>query len=182
MDILKQKKNIRLQIKQAKQQLSAVEITAQSENIWTKLEQIPEFKAARNVLCYWSLPFEVETHQFIIRNYKHKTFYLSKVVGRQLTLHKFIGVDSLKRSSYGIMEPEGYTLDNLELIDFAIVPGIAFTINGQRLGRGGGYYDSLLPQLTNALKVGVGFNFQLLKEVACEAHDFIIDKIIIADK
>lgn len=182
MDILNRKKNIRLQIKQAKQQLSAAEITAQSKNVWTKLEQLAEFKAAKNVLCYWSFPFEIESHEFILRTYGHKNIYLPKVVGRHLTLHKFIGANYLKRSSYGIMEPEGHTLNSLMEIDFAIVPGVAFTRQGERLGRGGGYYDGLLPNLTNAFKVGVGFSLQLLNEVPCEAHDFILDKVIIADK
>lgn len=181
MDVLNDKKNIRLQIKQAKQQLTAEEITAQSENVWTKLEQLPEFIAAKNVLCYWSVPFELETHAFILRTYEHKNIYLPKVIGRHLTLHQFIGADYLQRSSYGIMEPEGHQLNHLEMIDFAIVPGVGFTCKGERLGRGGGYYDSLLPKLSNALKVGVGFNLQLLKDVPCEVHDVLLDKIIIAD-
>ncbi len=182
MNVLNHKKNIRLQIKQAKQQLSAAEITEQSENVWTKLEQLPEFKAAKNVLCYWSFPFEIETHQFILRTYEHKNIYLPKVVGRHLTLHKFNGVDCLLRGSYGIMEPIGNELINLELLDFAIVPGVAFTDNGKRLGRGGGYYDGLMPKLTKALKVGVGFKLQLLEDVPCELHDVLLDKIIIANK
>lgn len=181
MDISNHKNNIRLQIKRATKLLSETEINAQSENVWRQLEALAEFKAAKNVLCYWSFPLEIKTHQFILRNYKNKNIYLPKVVGRDLTLHKFSGVDCLKQSSFGIMEPEGSILTNLDMIEFAIVPGVAFASDGARLGRGGGYYDGLLPKLTNALKVGVGLNLQLLKEIPHQPHDFSLDKIIIAD-
>ncbi|SMO68800.1 5-formyltetrahydrofolate cyclo-ligase [Saccharicrinis carchari] len=182
MGILNQKKNIRARIIQAKLQLTATAIAKQSDNVRLQLEQLPQFKAAKNILCYWSLPYEIITHEFILRNHIHKNIYLPKVKGRHLTIHKFIGASSMQAGNFGIMEPVSNVLTNLDLIDFAIVPGIAFTNNGHRLGRGGGYYDKVLPKLTNAYIVGVGFDLQLLKEIPCEAHDFILDKIVIAGK
>jgi 5-formyltetrahydrofolate cyclo-ligase len=67
-------------------------------------------------------------------------------------------------------------------LDLLLVPGLAFTKDGKRLGRGKGYYDSyltrmkakgLLPQT-----VALAFSFQVCKEVPTSDDDFIIDKVL----
>ena len=58
-----------------------------------------------------------------------------------------------------------------------MVPAIAYDRNGNRVGRGKGYYDRLLAD-TRALKVGVGYDFQLVDEVDAETHDIPVDMVI----
>jgi 5-formyltetrahydrofolate cyclo-ligase len=63
-----------------------------------------------------------------------------------------------------------------EEIRSILVPGLAFTRQGHRLGRGGGFYDrylALLPAAT--LKVGVCFAVQLVEALPCEPHDQLMD-------
>ena len=63
-------------------------------------------------------------------------------------------------------------------IDFIVVPGVAFDAKGNRLGRGKGYYDRLLPRIPSAYKAGICFPFQLVEEVPAESFDVRMDIII----
>ena len=63
--------------------------------------------------------------------------------------------------------------------DLVLVPGLAFTRAGHRLGRGGGFYDRLLAgRAKDALKVGICFSLQLLETIPTEAHDAVLDAVI----
>lgn len=81
-------------------------------------------------------------------------------------------------SSYGIEEPVGEAFTDYTSIDLIIVPGVAFDCKGNRLGRGKGFYDRLLPQISSAYKVGICFPYQLVKEVPAEVFDIRMDEII----
>ena len=58
-----------------------------------------------------------------------------------------------------------------------IVPGVGFTKFGDRLGRGGGYYDALLKENSEALKIGICHDFQLVDELPIEEHDIAMDYV-----
>lgn len=63
--------------------------------------------------------------------------------------------------------------------DFVLVPGLAFSRDGHRLGRGGGFYDRLLAgRARHAVKVGVCFSLQLHDRIPTEAHDVTLDAVI----
>ncbi len=80
---------------------------------------------------------------------------------------------------YGIHEPAA-SAEAIEVgqLQGLLVPGLAFNKNGNRLGRGQGYYDKAL-QNFSGLKVGICFDFQLSKEtLPTEAHDIRVDYLI----
>jgi len=63
--------------------------------------------------------------------------------------------------------------------DVVIVPGVAFTTTGDRLGQGGGWYDRFLPGLPKCTEViGVCFAEQLLKTLPIEAHDVVVHRVV----
>ena len=80
--------------------------------------------------------------------------------------------------AYGILEPTGNIFPSLENIDLVIVPGMAFNRQGDRLGRGKGYYDKILKEASAAWKIGVCFDFQLVEELPVEAHDVRMDCVM----
>jgi 5-formyltetrahydrofolate cyclo-ligase len=66
-----------------------------------------------------------------------------------------------------------------EAMDLILVPGLAFSQDRHRLGRGGGFFDRLLAgRAKQAFKLGVCFSFQLLDSVPTEAHDIVMDAIV----
>lgn len=69
-----------------------------------------------------------------------------------------------------------------EEIDLVLVPGLAFTRDGRRLGRGGGFYDRYLASLpAGAMKLGVCFQCQLVESLPLEAHDQPVHAIVTED-
>ena len=64
-------------------------------------------------------------------------------------------------------------------IDLVLVPGLAFDAHGRRLGRGGGFYDRFLPTLRpGAMRVGVGFDAQILPEVPADERDIRMSLVL----
>ncbi len=63
--------------------------------------------------------------------------------------------------------------------DLILVPGVAFSPDGHRLGRGGGFYDRLLAgRARAAFKIGICFRLQLRTSLPCEPHDVLLDAVI----
>lgn len=121
---------------------------------------------------------EVQTHSFIEKWSKQKEIILPVVTGDILELRLYTGSADLQTGAYGIAEPTGALFTDYATIDLAVIPGVAFDLSGHRLGRGKGYYDKLLPQLTTAVKAGLCFPFQVVKEVPTEPFDIPMDIII----
>ena len=80
--------------------------------------------------------------------------------------------------AYNIMEPVGEVFTDYAQIDLAVIPGVAFDRQLNRMGRGKGFYDRLLPQLGDAYKIGICFDFQLVESIECEEHDIRMDEVI----
>jgi len=122
---------------------------------------------------------EVHTHDFIKKWAKDKDIILPVVNGDKLHLKRFTGTQAmLTGEKYGIQEPDGEEYTDFNAIDLVIVPGVAFDKAKNRMGRGKGYYDGLLPKL-KAYKIALCFNFQMVDEVPTELHDIKMDEIII---
>jgi 5-formyltetrahydrofolate cyclo-ligase len=85
----------------------------------------------------------------------------------------------LVTSDYGIREPIHSPPWPIDKIDFLVVPGMAFDEHGNRLGRGGGYYDRFLAQPgLRAFKCGLAFEEQLIPSVPMHKHDVPVDAIV----
>ena len=129
-------------------------------------------------MLYHSLKDEVDTHEFIRKWSRLKRILLPVVVGDDLELRVYTGPDDLAIGAYGIEEPTGSRFTDYAAIGFIAVPGVAFDRNGNRLGRGKGYYDRLLPRIPAAYKAGICFPYQLVEEVPAEPFDIRMDEII----
>lgn len=150
----------------------------QSAEILAALEAHPAFRAASTVLLYHSLKDEVDTHEFIRKWSRKKRILLPVVVGDDLELRIYTRPEDMTIGAYGIDEPTGELFTDYAAIDFIAVPGVAFDRSGNRLGRGKGYYDRLLPRIPSAYKAGICFPFQLVEEVPAEAFDIRMDEVI----
>lgn len=96
-----------------------------------------------------------------------------------MVLRRYTGKSDLKEGAFGIMEPCGEVFADYQAIDLAIIPGMAFDRQGNRLGRGKGYYDRFLPLLLPYIYIiGVCFPFQLLDDIPTEEHDIKMDTVL----
>lgn len=89
--------------------------------------------------------------------------------------------DSVEQGQFGILEPKqdsGESFDpTLAPSTVVLVPGLAFDFEGNRLGRGKGYYDRFLASehMAQSLKIGVCWSLQIVKQVPSESHDVSMD-------
>lgn len=174
-----QKQALRKEIKQQKQQLADEQKDKASNAVFKTIEAMDAFQQCNRILCYWSLSDELATQAFVNKWYQQKNIYLPVVNGQRVDLIRYTGIENMKNGSFGILEPIGNKLSELQTIELAVIPGVAFTAEGNRMGRGGGYYDRLLPLLSNAFKVGVGYQLQQRDSIPIEAHDIQLDKVVL---
>lgn len=173
-----EKKRIRREIRGLKKAVSLEEKTNRSKAILDKVERLPEFASAKTVMLYWAMVDEVQTSDFVIKWAESKRVILPCVNGNDLDLRVFRGKEDLiAGENFGIPEPSGELFTAYNEIDLILVPGVAFDVENNRMGRGKAYYDKLLSSL-KAFKLGVCFDFQLLASVPTDEHDIKMDKII----
>ena len=162
---------------------SATDVRVKSAAIWERLSVLREFAGAMRPLVYISKGPEVSTHGLIRqllamgRKVNVPWFDAAKERYRASELHNFD--TDLVTGRFGILEPkpEAIRQASAEQIDVALTPGLAFDETGNRLGRGMGYFDRLLQEISGA-RIALAFDFQLLGEVPTEAHDSRMDFIV----
>lgn len=170
------KNEIRQEIKRLKGCLTDDEKIRSAISVFEKIEATDSFHHASNILLYNSLPDELSTKGAIRKWNKIKNIFLPRVNGNELEVLPY-DVSMIERGSFNIDEPIGESLSDISVIDLIIVPAIAYDQNGNRIGRGKGYYDRLL-QKVSVLKIGVGYDFQLITHIASEPHDIPVDIIV----
>lgn len=170
------KKTLRQQIRQLKKLYTPEQLAAQSEIIMGKMAQHPDFIQAKTVMLYASLADEVQTLAFIRRWVSKKNIILPTVVGNDIVPVAVTRDSLLTEGDFHILEPAGNTYKGS--IDLIVVPGMAFDVQGHRLGRGRGYYDRFLCQYPTAKKIGICFDFQFVQAVPTESFDQIMDEVV----
>ena len=172
------KDELRKHIRQLKRQFTPQQLEELSLDICSRLLLEPHIQQADTLLLYHSLPDEVDT-RMLLDTLKGKNILLPHVVSaEEMELKRYSGPADLRQGTFGIMEPCGVSFTDYQQIDVAIVPGMAFDHHGHRLGRGKGYYDRMLPKLSNAYKIGMCFDFQKLPGIPADEHDIKVDEVI----
>ena len=174
------KRELRTLMRQKKGQFTQQQLCELSLPIVDRIK--PMLAGVETIVAYYSLPDEVDTHGFIDWLIAEgKTVYLPKVISDEgMVLCRYTGAESLRKGAFGIMEPVGEELLADEAIDVVLVPGMAFDGEGNRLGRGKGYYDRFLKLLTNPRPklIGVCFDFQKVDMVPTEPTDVKVDVVV----
>ena len=178
------KEALRREIRRLKQQYTPSQLEEMSEPIIARLR--PLLSDARVIMAYYSLPDEVNTHQFLDDLVAEgKTVLLPKVLdATTMELRRYTGPHDLAPGPFGILEPSGSQYSpssfllppssfllppssflfppssNTSSIDVALIPGVAFDALGHRLGRGRGYYDRFLRTMGTVPSVSSAANFR----------------------
>jgi 5-formyltetrahydrofolate cyclo-ligase len=99
----------------------------------------------------------------------------------RLAFHRVSDASELLPSRWGLREPApvATTLVQPQDMDLVLVPGVAFSPTGERLGRGRGHYDRFLPRLRDdAVVIGICFRERLLPDLPLESHDHMMHAVI----
>lgn len=171
------KQSLRELLIQKRRMMSAEERTAQSALILSQLEKMTVFQEAKTVLLYYPKNNEVDVLPLFKRYKRDKVLLLPVTHRRGMTANPYEGNDKMHRGKVGIPEPTTPPYEGK--IDLIIVPAVAFDKQGNRLGRGGGYYDRFLKKQSHATFIGVGYDFQLVDEVPVRQHDQKMHRIIL---
>lgn len=175
------KQELRRQVRALKKAHAAEQLSAASQQLCRKVLGMACWQAADTLLLYHPLPDEVDVRPLIAAGYQQgKRVLLPVCVGDSLELRIYQGEASLSVGSFGILEPTGplFSAQDCCQIQLALIPGMAFDAEGHRLGRGKGYYDRLLPGLTEAHLIGICYDFQLLDAVPSEPHDCLVHEVV----
>lgn len=138
----------------------------------------PVVRAARVVALFSPLPDEPQISEIIELMARERVVLLPRVEGDVMRFYPF-SPKAMSRGAYGIMEPKDGKPFPPGEIDVMVVPGVAFTTDGKRMGRGKGFYDKYMSQDGfRAHKIGVCYAEQILQSLPCEPHDISMDEVI----
>lgn len=175
---------LRNQIKKIINELSAEQKKSFSKLACSHLFEFLTSRRLKNISISYSLKDEINTELFLKKYIGHFNCYLPKVNEAENTLELLpvsnLNVD-LKSGILGIMEPiTAPENDWSNKIECIIVPARALDIEGNRLGRGKGYYDRLLAKANRQKTIFVCmiFHCQLIAEVPFESFDIPIEYCI----
>lgn len=176
------KQALRRQISARLKGMSADARAAASAQACALLERQSLWHSARSILFFAPLPGELDVWPLLPD---------ALAAGKTVALPRFDAATrtycacriedlaaDLTAGQFGIREPAPHCAANLlNSLDFILVPGIAFDPHGRRLGRGKGFYDSMLAAV-RGLTCGIAFDEQLVTEVPVEPHDIHLDCIL----
>ena len=172
------KNYIRKKIRVSLGLMSEEEKANQSAYICDCIIKHKEIKAQKMVALFLSLPDEPYTDTMLSQLSKLCKVVVPKVCGDVMQFYPYLP-ESMSKGVYGIYEPETGLPVSVADIDVVVVPGVAFTRNGARLGRGKGYYDKYMSQPGfKAYKIGICYNCQVVDELPFEEHDVLINEVI----
>ncbi|HEU5282810.1 MAG TPA: 5-formyltetrahydrofolate cyclo-ligase [Burkholderiales bacterium] len=179
------KSEIRKRVLARRDALPAADRRALSKRITARLLALDAYRNARCVMAYVSFGSEYESAGFISDLLAHgKTLVLPRVESEShmLRLHSVRDPrEQLEAGVWGIRQPRADLCPEVSAsrIDFVLVPGVAFTRQGQRLGYGGGYYDRLIKEFARRPPlVAAAFSLQILPALPVSERDQHVDCVV----
>ena len=187
------KSALRKRVKSAVSQLSSEERVRQSQAVTRQLLALPQYQQSRRVSVYLSMPDEIQTGDIVadllragklcyIPRYESGSSHMDMV-----RLQSAADLAALPVTKWNIQQPaldeqreEALQTGGLDLI---LMPGLAFSRAGHRLGRGRGYYDRYLARCRETqqrppVTVALAFSEQLVDEVPVEQTDVPVDLVL----
>jgi 5-formyltetrahydrofolate cyclo-ligase len=162
-----------------------------SEAAVANLMELPEYQAARAALWYVDCRSELRTRhalpQALAGGKQIIVPYctVDEAGENKLELWRLESLDELVVGKWKILEPPRERWDELgrkfqaDQLDIVVVPGVAFSRGGGRLGNGQGYYDRLLQSVRpNCPLVGLCYECQLFDNLVVGPHDIFMDKVV----
>lgn len=181
------KSQLRARMRATRRALPPAAVAARSARVVHHLEALDELRAARAVALFWPIegrgevdlrPLDAELMRRGVARYY--PFMEAVAPGNYTTgFRRVERPDDLELSGHGFYQPSRGPSAQRGDIDLVLVPALAVTPRGHRLGYGKGFYDATLGDVCPpARSVVVAFSFQILEEIPSEGHDFRCDRVV----
>lgn len=177
MSIQVRKQALRQSIIAAREALGEAERAALSARITANLLALPSYREAATVLAYLNFGAEFAAEILVRQALREgKRVLLPKVQGGELAVFQVCDLQhDVQLGRWDIREPIAARcteITALHEIDWVLLPGVAFTKNGARLGYGGGFYDKFLARVSHQPSlVAAAFGVQVIEDIPQEATD-----------
>ena len=175
------KKEIRQKMLALRRALSASEKEEKSRALTGNLISLKVYQEARRILTYLAMPGEADLDPLIRRALADgKEVYVPVCLPeKQMEAGRLLDMEHFVKGPYGLRDlPKGYSTISPEEIDLVLVPGVAGSPDGTRLGMGAGYYDRYLSKVPYEKRVLVLWDFQVVEELPSEPFDQFMAAIV----
>jgi 5-formyltetrahydrofolate cyclo-ligase len=181
------KKQLRARLSATRQALPPSAVQARSARIVELLTALAPIAGARAVAAFWPMEARGEVDLRALDRWlgergvaRYYPFMDPKGAGFTTGFRRIAGVDDLQQRGRRFVEPPpAAPVAARGDVDVVLVPALAVTPEGHRLGFGSGFYDATLPDVAPpALTIAVAFSFQLLAELFVEPHDVACDLVV----
>ena len=164
-----------------------------SELVLERLETISEFQTAQHIFVYLGIGSEVQTRAIVqhLLNAADRSCYIPYCVGDSLRIFQLSDWQQLEPKSFGVLEPKdeqikSVTTDGslpIESIELALIPGVAFDRELNRIGYGRGYFDRFLrDRIPDAHRIGLAFDEQIVDRLPTDEFDVPMHRIVTESK
>ena len=180
-DLQLEKNKIRQEILKKRNNLSTEEVEKKSDLI---IENLGKFiKNAENIMIFMDMKNEVKITK-LMKLYPEKSFFISKITdskNREMKINRY-NENELVLHKFGYYESSSSDFYNENILDIVIVPAVVFDLEKNRIGFGGGYYDTFLKKIRGGNKkvlfIGICYDFQIIEKVPVEEHDVVLDFVV----
>jgi 5-formyltetrahydrofolate cyclo-ligase len=173
---------LRNKLKKKIASISAVQRRTKSRSVCLGLWKSDFVQEARSILLYVGRKDELDTKPLILKLLSAgKAVYLPRMEGAKIVLYRVKNLKTdLEAGAFGILEPKRILSrqGRIQEIDTALIPGLGFTREGVRLGRGAGYFDRLLAKANKTVKIGVAYREQIIKKIPALKHDIRMNFVV----
>ncbi len=184
MTLAEEKPELRRRMRQLRSAVPEAERLRRSGVAAVLLMSTPEAERAETAFVFHSFGSEISTAPVIEElSARGVRLALPVLIDGALAAAAYRPGDPLVASGYGALEPRERGTIEPSAFDLIVVPGLAFDPAGHRLGYGGGYYDGYLPRTRpDAVRLGFGFELQVVPEVPHDARDERLDAVVTEDR
>ena len=176
---MKSKETLRKTIFAKRQHIDLQDIAHRSTHICQKLQELPILQNANTILTYLPKPQEASPTQLITWAHQRGTQILVPITQANGIMNwtKYTKDDTLKPGPLGIPIPQTLRITQPPIDAPVIIPVVAFTENGHRIGHGAGYYDRFL-KTHQGPKIAIALDYQRIPPFQPEPHDIPADIIV----
>ncbi|MGD9909484.1 MAG: 5-formyltetrahydrofolate cyclo-ligase [Candidatus Izemoplasmatales bacterium] len=168
------KESIRQEFIRKRKALTNEEVQQLSKKIVDNIRALPSYKTAKIVAIYYPMNQEVDLLDLLKDD---KIFCFPKVISFPTSMMDFFEPgETYEISAFGIHEPTGKYVSGHD-IDLFLVPGVAFSNEGGRIGYGKGFYDKYLKDIS-VKKIGVMYGFQRIDAFELSEFDTLLDELV----